>query len=250
MIIAALLVAQAVAPAPATLTWNNITLAAPASTLRPVFGDPLRVVLFDNGARRIARYWLPGSTSTYALVIEERGYIIGLEAFTNVPPTGPIETVPPDFLGVRLGETLEDVRSKAPQLHSSTDDDGTPMLIGRVSETLGAGYSFQNGRAAIIHWSTKIRHGDSELPPLADPSGEDYSSAVLDMQKNETDGVSWEYRYLGFHPCADSTPWQLRKQALVQHDGRSYDVLHVACPPTKSERDFYFDITSYFGKGI
>ena len=65
MIFGAILLAQAVAPTPASLDWNGITLGAPAAAIRAVYGDPLRVVLFNNGARRIARYSLPGSDSTY-----------------------------------------------------------------------------------------------------------------------------------------------------------------------------------------
>jgi hypothetical protein len=72
----------------------------------------------------------------------------------------------------------------------------------------------------------------------------------VDLQQNESDGVAWEYRFLAFHPCADADHgrWQLKNQALLHANGRAYDRLHVVCPPTKAERDFYFDISSYFGK--
>jgi hypothetical protein len=79
----ALLLAQAAISSPASITWDNITLGAPASSIRALFGDPLRVVLFDNPPERIARYSFPGSDSTYVLVMEERGYVKGVEIFTD-----------------------------------------------------------------------------------------------------------------------------------------------------------------------
>jgi hypothetical protein len=42
--------------------------------------------------------------------------------------------------------------------------------------------------------------------------------------------------------------WKLQSQSLLSQNGRAFDKLHAVCPPTKAERDFYFDITNYFGK--
>ena len=78
--------------------------------------------------------------------------------------------------------------------------------------------------------------------------GDSFATAILDMQENEDAGVAWEYRFLAFHPCAENTRWQLKNQALTKNGGRAYDLLHVVCPATKAERDFYFDITSFYGK--
>jgi hypothetical protein len=246
LILGALILAQAAIST--TITWNTITLGAPAASVRARLGDPLRVLLFDNPSQRIARYWLPGSDSTYALVIEERGYIKGLEAFTNAPPTEIVDNVPPDPLGVRLGETLDSVKLKAPMLHQSTADDGTLQLVGRVSTTAGALYEFKNNRVSSFHWGITIPRDGSAGPPLADPAGNSMATAILNMQRNETDGVAWEYRYLAFHPCSDDARWRLKQQGLMNQGGRAYDVLDVVCPATKQERDFYFDITSFYGE--
>jgi hypothetical protein len=83
---------------------------------------------------------------------------------------------------------------------------------------------------------------------LTAPSGEAIASANLDLQPNESDGVTWEYRYLAFHPCSQAASWKLQRQSLLHDGARAYDDLHVVCPPTKAERDFYFDVTRYFGK--
>lgn len=80
------------------------------------------------------------------------------------------------------------------------------------------------------------------------PSGDSPATAIVDPETNESAGVDWEYRFLRAHPCDGETAWKLQQQALVNAGNRVYDKLHVVCPTTKIERDFYFDITSYFGK--
>lgn len=245
---ATVLIAQAASVTAPYATWNGITLGAPASTLRPVLGDPLRILPFENDTARVARYWLAGSNSTYVLTLERNGYITGYHIFTETAPVGVIDTVAADPLGVRLGDTMDSVRSKTPQLHADVGQDGAPERIGRVSPTIAAAYSFENGRVQAIHWTTKLPAGIPALPPLTAPSGESVSSAILDKQQNETDGVAWESRYLAFHPCADNARWQLQSQSLLHDGARAYDQLHVVCAPTKSERDYYFDVSNYFGK--
>jgi hypothetical protein len=207
----------------------------------------LRVAFFDNGDRRVARYWIAGANSTYVLVIEERGYVVGFDAFTDAPPSGVIENVPPDPFGVRLGETLAALKAAHPGFNADVDDNGNPFLVARVSSATGVEYSFQDGRVRRFQWQTSVPAGKA-LASLTAAAGDSLSSAILDMQQNEIDGVAWEYRYLAFHPCTQSARWQLVKQSLVREGGRAYDRLHVACPTTKAERDFYFDITNYVGK--
>jgi hypothetical protein len=230
------------------LTWHDITLGEPASNLRSVLGDPLRVVSFNNENSHVARYWLPGSSSTYVLVIEERGYVIGFDAFTDRAPTGVIATVPADPFGVRLGETLASVKAAHPEFRGDLDEGGSPFLIGQISSTIGVEYSFEGDRVRRFQWEMPVPTGKPALAPLLAPTGDAPSSAILDVQRNESDGVAWEYRYLAFHTCTDTANWQLERQSLLQQNGRAYDRLHVVCPATKAERDFYFDITDYYGK--
>jgi len=230
------------------LTWHGITLGAPAAPLRTVLGDPLRVIAFDNAARDVARYWLPGSNSTYVLVVEERGYVVSFHTFTDETPSAPIETVPPDPFGVRLGQTLESVKAAHPQFRDGVDESGDPFLLGRLSSTTGVEYSFENDRVRSFQWAMSAPIEKPELAPLLGASGDAFSSAILDMQQNERDGVDWEYRYLAFHPCTQTARWKLERQSLLRNDGREYDRLHVVCPATQAEHDFYFDITNYFGK--
>lgn len=228
------------------VVWHGVTLGAPASTLRPQFGDPLRIVPV-NGAR-VARYWLPGANSTYLLVVEDAGYISSFEAFTDVAPTAVLDNIAPDPSGVRLGDTLEAVKSAHPDYHSAIDPDDRPLLAVRISPTTNASYVFDNGRLRSFQWTSTAHAAQPALPPLTAPTGDSLFAAILDRQGNETDGVAWEYRYLAFHPCSGDTRWQIRSQSSMHAAGRAYDRLHVVCPATNAERDFYFDITSFFGK--
>jgi hypothetical protein len=242
----ALLIAAVAPAADSQITWHNVTLGAPASTLRAKLGDPLRIVPIKDD--RVARYWLPGADSTYLLIIEHNGYVVDFEAFTNTEPSGILDNVPPDPSGAHLGDTLENVKSRHPDFHQDVDEDGLPVLIGRISTTVGAEYAFKNGRLVSFFWRMPPTASQPAQPPLSLPAGDSVASAILNLQQNETDGVAWEYRYLAFHPCADSARWQLKNQSLMQNGGRAYDRLHVVCPTTKAELDFYFDITSFYGK--
>ena len=230
------------------VTWHGITLGEPAANLRASLGDPLRVLAFDNGTRHVARYWLAGLNTTYVIVVEERGYVVSFDAFTDAPPSTVIESVPADPLGVRLGATLQQVRTEHPKLRGDTDEGGNPFLVAAVSSTTAAEYSFEDNRVRRFQWTTPVPTDRPALAPLIAPSGDGIASAILDVQQNESDGVAWEYRYLAFHPCTQTARWQLQRQSLLRDGDRAYDDLHVICPPTKSERDFYFDVTSFYGK--
>jgi hypothetical protein len=237
----------ALSPGPA-ISWNNVALGAPVSSLRPLVGDPLRVVVSPDGATRIGRYWLPGLSSTVFLVLEQRGYIQGFSATTKDVSAGGFESVPPDPSDVHLGDSLDGVKKLHPEFHTEAADDGSPQLVGKVTNpTAGVVYEFQGGRVRSFQWGI-LDPGLPELPPLADPPGDSTATAVLDLQKTESQGTNWEALYLGYHRCDGQTPWNLTLQSTVRENGHVYDRLHVACPTTKTERDFYFDITSYFGK--
>lgn len=230
------------------ITWNSVTLGAPVSTLRPLVGDPLRVVSAPGEQTRIGRYWLPGLASTVFLVVEKRGYIQAFSATTKDVSAGGFEPVPPDPSGVRLGDSLESVKALHPAFHSEAAEDGSPQLVGEVANpTAGVVYEFQDGRVRSFQWGM-LDVGGPELPGLSDPAGDSTATAVLDVQKTQSQGVNWETLYLGYHRCDDRTRWELTRQSVVREGGRVYDRLHVVCPTTKAVRDFYFDIDSYFGK--
>ena len=270
--------------ADAPMTWLGVTLGAPVSSLREIKGDPMVVtgspdVLVASGAtppgmapQRKARYWLGASMSL--IVTERRGRVVGLDAYAPEVPDSPVTSVAPDPLGARLGQKLEEIttqimlfRRKLRDAHVEVGR-GVDVVVERVPElafTLGdhnlefAGlpevtvrYEFEAGRVNSIQWNLTPSAIDAlageDLPPISEASGEGFATAILDAQPDETTGVRWEYIYLAFHTCDKDTSWKPKGQALASNGGRRYDILHVVCPTTKAERDFFFDITPYFGK--
>ena len=234
-------------PGPA-IVWNNVTLGAPVSTLRPLAGDPLRIVKAPDGMARIGRYWLPGLSSTAFLIVEKRGYIQAFSATTKDVSAGGFESVPPDPSGVRLGDELESVKKLHPEFHAEAAEDGSPQLVGEVADpAAGVVYEFQDGRVRSFQWGMLDVSGP-ELPGLVDPAGDSTATAILNLQRTASQGSNWETLYLGYHRCDERVRWNVVRQSVVRENGHVYDRLHVACASTRDVRDFYFDVSSYAAK--
>lgn len=81
-------------------------------------------------------------------------------------------------------------------------------------------------------------------------SGGDGSSeqnAVIITADDSWKGVSAEYDYIELLHGAEGTGWELAYQMKYDVDSSSYDVLEVRFPDG-TEKKFYFDITSFYGK--
>jgi hypothetical protein len=231
-----------------SVMWNGVTLGAPVSTLRPILGDPLRIVTSSDGSLHAARYWIAGSNATFFIVLEKRGAIQAVHAFATAMEPGGFANVPADPSGVRLGDTLESVKAVHSKFRSETTDDGAQLLVGPVGDSTEATYEFKDGRVRSFQWTLPVADDAPAQPQLAMPPGDSIATAILDAQKDESNGVRWEYMYLAFTTCDGETSWKSKGQALITSGGRAYDRLHAVCPTTKAERDFFFDINAYFGK--
>jgi hypothetical protein len=84
------------------------------------------------------------------------------------------------------------------------------------------------------------------IQPLSDQKtadGSSFEKAIFIDKNSETSGVDAEYAWL-----KENYPdYQMIRQSLVHHDGRSYDILKIK---TKDgvEKEIYFDISKFFGK--
>ncbi len=73
----------------------------------------------------------------------------------------------------------------------------------------------------------------------------DYDHAV------KVDSVDTEYRYVAEQCCSECRgPLKRDSQALFRRSGKSYDVLHTVCKSCGEERDFTFDISSFYCDSI
>lgn len=271
-----------------SITWRGVTLGEPISNLRRSFGDPIRTVWamaviahsHSSAPRGLVRgpfaripgwpitrrsrvrwFWIPGSDFTFFTASSENGYVTAFEAFLEgEDPSAPLLNVPADPSGVRLGDTMQSVEAIHPEFHPQEYDPGLycaghcasgPFYVMRGRGPLPnveVMYEFDAGRVADFTWYLT----SAPQPPLAEPpepDGESTRTALLDVQRDEEDGVNWERLYIANQFCDNGGEvWQIQSQSLMEYRGRAYDRVHVVCPGTSGERDFYFDISSYFGK--
>jgi hypothetical protein len=83
---------------------------------------------------------------------------------------------------------------------------------------------------------------DHALPDEALP---DYANAVA------VDSADGEHAYVAGQTCRScGGPLRETGEALVQHHSKSYDVLHATCRSCGVERDFTFDISSFYCSNI
>lgn len=76
-----------------------------------------------------------------------------------------------------------------------------------------------------------------------EPDGLSFERAIPILAESSAEGVPKEYEYLRRHYPG----WRRTRQALLRHEGRSYDRLTIVSPAGET-KDIYFDITSFFGK--
>ena len=97
--------------------------------------------------------------------------------------------------------------------------------------------------------STKKTTGTITSPAsgtITDSKGNDgssYEKAIVIDKKNESEGVAAEYQWLReYYP-----DYTVTGQSLQENNKKWYDVLHTKAKDG-TKRDFYFDITKFFGK--
>ena len=73
----------------------------------------------------------------------------------------------------------------------------------------------------------------------------DYANAV------KVDSAEREHAYVASKTCREcGGALKETGEGLWQHDGKSYDVLHTTCRSCGVERDFTFDISSFYCNNI
>ena len=70
------------------------------------------------------------------------------------------------------------------------------------------------------------------------------------MDAIAVNSVAEEYRYLRWQKCACGGRYRLLHQLLRKQDEKHLDVLRVCCGKCGAERDFEFDISSFFGREL
>jgi hypothetical protein len=76
-------------------------------------------------------------------------------------------------------------------------------------------------------------------------NGESFEEAIIIHAMSSADGVPKEYEWVERRFGRRGRDWELRYQAVMEHQERWYDLLAIRLAGG-SEKDIYFDITSFF----
>lgn len=64
----------------------------------------------------------------------------------------------------------------------------------------------------------------------------------------DVDSVAEEYEFISRQCCRCGGEFQLKRQRLLAHKDRHYDLIETQCEACHEPRDFLFDINSFFGQ--
>lgn len=111
----------------------------------------------------------------------------------------------------------------------------------------GTGEKDDNVLAAVHEWCQSLPPLAVAPSPAATMRGDSFDSAIVINAESDDAGTRKEYEYVNTLTCGTNGRYVLKSQALVRRNGKSYDVLQLACNDGDGVRTIYFDITSEFG---
>ncbi len=74
------------------------------------------------------------------------------------------------------------------------------------------------------------------------------NAIIIKGAKNSSEGIRAEYQYIENIYGQRNKEWKFVSQSLLHDKGKSYDKLSIKVVETKKKIDFFFNITSFFGK--
>ena len=74
------------------------------------------------------------------------------------------------------------------------------------------------------------------------------TAVIIHGAANQMQGVDAEYRYVAQKFGPPGQAWDLENQALLQHEGKHYDLLNIRLEDG-TKRAIYFDISAFYGQG-
>ncbi len=247
LVLIALLLSQSGSTPPPAPVFADAAIGAPATLLLESLGEPVVRRRNDAGGNEYV-YIAPGNALEF---VEVQGGNVTSVELGDAPWDDPLSGPPIVALGVSL-------RDRATKLTAIASD----RLVGRAQSgnaTLGTfhgydglDYTFTEQRGEITRIAARLPIiVEQTLPPGTEPilhGGSSFADAIVLKSSLESLGVRAEYAYLSAHPCGAKGCWHKAVQAMVTRNDVAYDVLSAVCTQGSARRDFYFDITGYFGK--
>lgn len=225
---------------PVVASWLGVTLGESPKDVRSALGKTREIVPSSVGD--LWRYDVDNGNVTLELVVVQ-DQVVSIGARVK---DGKQSTLA-DPSGGALGMSAQALQSAR----------GTPLA------TYDGGASIAYGEAAGVRWFYSLDNGSvsgielsKPLPPpvpaqvIADAShdGSRVDRAMIVKASKQTDSTNAELEYLHTLQCDSGGSWQVSGQELIPAGGRFFDLFHVTCSTSKAVRDYYFDVTSSFGK--
>ena len=233
--------APSASTAPAPSIWLGLTLGESSENVRLTIGKPLEIV--STSAGDLWRYDYDGGNVSLELLFDS-DELVNIAARAKPSKRSSLA----DPLGGALGMTAAALAS-ARGTPIATYDGGASVAYGSPDGVRWF-YSFDAGAVSAIEESKPLPPTPPPAQVIADAlhDGSSMARALVVTATDDADATNAEYVYLRGLGCGTSGSWQVTTQRLIEQGDKYFDQLHAVCSETKSERDFYFDITAGFGK--
>jgi hypothetical protein len=225
---------------PMIVSWLGVTIGEAPKDVRSQLGKPRQIVPSSVGD--LWRYDVDNGNVTLELVVAQN-QVLNIAARIK---DGKQSTLA-DPMGGALGMSAQALQS-ARGTPLATYDDGASIAYGEATGVRWF-YSLDNGAVTGIEIS-------KPLPPAAPAAifldashdGSRVDRAMIVKATTQTDSTNAELAYLHTLQCGNGGSWEVSGQELVPAGGRFFDLFHVTCTTTKAVRDYYFDVTTSYGK--
>lgn len=251
MITTLLAVFLALAPAPDSLQFLNLTFGEPASALIAREGDPLLAhsTLYNGESVGELLFFAPSGKAVEYVRIA-RGDVIGVRL--QSAPGLKLPGAMPSALGVTLGGPASQLSALA---HTTiTQRARTPHGMLTVYRSGSLLYAFLVDANVVTQFDVHLSEdAAAKLPRSPEPtvhSGLTPADAVVIKADTEDLGNEKIGVFLSANDCGDGGNWKSIEYGIATaYNARPMAKVNAACTVGGQKQTFYFDIKSFFGHG-
>jgi hypothetical protein len=221
-------------------SWLGVTLGEAPKDVRSQLGKPREIVPSSVGD--LWRYDVDNGNVTLELVVAQN-QVLNIGARVKDGKQSALA----DPMGGALGMSAQALQT-ARGTPLATYDDGASIAYGEATGVRWF-YSLDNGAVSGIEVSKPLPPAlPAQVVVDASHDGSRVDRAMIVKASTQTDATNAELAYLHGLQCGSGGTWEVTGQELVPAGGKFFDLFHVACTTTKAVRDYYFDVTSSYGK--
>lgn len=227
-------------PTPAA-AWLGLTLGESSKDVRTTLGKPLEIL--STSAGDMWRYDFDNHNVGLELLFDQ-DQLVNIAA--RVKPAKQSSLADPFGGALGMSATALQTARGAP---IATYDSGSSVAYG-APDGVRWFYTIDSGVVSAIEESRPLPPPPPPAQVMADAAhdGSSIAKALVVTAATDADALNAEYVYIRGLECGVSGTWQVTGQNLITQKARYYDQLHAACTTSNIVRDFYFDITTSYGK--